>query len=71
MAHSYSDDFYFAVSRTNLDLRNWLTKYISPAEAENVSEEFVRAGTRLGLAEMIRGAPRPTAICTLRRRDCR
>ena len=34
----------------DLDLQDWLTKYIFPAEAKNVSEEFVRAGTRLGLA---------------------
>src|SRR6267142_2258462 len=39
----------------DMDLQEWLTKYIFPAEAKNVSEEFVRAGTRLGLAEMIRG----------------
>lgn len=39
----------------DLDLNEWLTKYIFPAEAKNVNEEFVRVGTRLGLAEMIRG----------------
>lgn len=39
----------------DLDLNDWLTKYIFPAEAKNVDEAFVRAGTRLGLAEMIRG----------------
>ncbi len=39
----------------DLDLNEWLTKYIFPAEARNVTEEFVRVGTRLGLAEMIRG----------------
>ncbi|MBC7909511.1 MAG: amidohydrolase [Pyrinomonadaceae bacterium] len=39
----------------DLDLNEWLTKYIFPAEAKNVTEEFVRVGTRLGLAEMIRG----------------
>lgn len=39
----------------DLDLQEWLTKYIFPAEAKNVTEEFVRVGTRLGLAEMIRG----------------
>src|SRR5919106_6945697 len=39
----------------DLDLQEWLTKYIFPAEAKNVTEAFVRAGTRLGLAEMIRG----------------
>src|SRR5262245_58173746 len=31
----------------DLDLQEWLTKYIFPAEAKNVTEDFVRAGTRL------------------------
>jgi 5-methylthioadenosine/S-adenosylhomocysteine deaminase len=39
----------------DLNLQEWLTKYIFPAEAKNVTREFVVAGTRLGLAEMIRG----------------
>jgi 5-methylthioadenosine/S-adenosylhomocysteine deaminase len=39
----------------DLDLQEWLTKHIFPAEAKNVNEEMVRIGTRLGLAEMIRG----------------
>jgi len=33
----------------------WLQKSIFPAEAKNVSPAFVRAGTRLACAEMIRG----------------
>ncbi|HEV2718389.1 MAG TPA: amidohydrolase, partial [Thermoanaerobaculia bacterium] len=36
------------------DLMDWLTHYIFPAEAKNVSPDFVRWGTRLGAAEMIR-----------------
>jgi 5-methylthioadenosine/S-adenosylhomocysteine deaminase len=47
----------------DLDLQDWLTKYIFPAEARNVSEEFVRAGARLGLAEMIRGGT--TTYCDM------
>jgi 5-methylthioadenosine/S-adenosylhomocysteine deaminase len=47
----------------DLDLQEWLTKYIFPAEAKNVTEAFVRAGTRLGLAEMIRGGT--TAYCDM------
>ncbi len=39
----------------DLELHQWLTEYIFPAEARNVTEAFVRAGTRLGLAELIRG----------------
>jgi 5-methylthioadenosine/S-adenosylhomocysteine deaminase len=47
----------------DLDLQEWLTKYIFPAEAKNVTEEFVRVGTRLGLAEMIRGGT--TTYCDM------
>ena len=47
----------------DLDLQEWLTKYIFPAEAKNVTEEFVRAGAQLGLAEMIRGGT--TTYCDM------
>jgi 5-methylthioadenosine/S-adenosylhomocysteine deaminase len=47
----------------DLDLQEWLTKYIFPAEGKNVNEAFVRAGTRLGLAEMIRGGT--TTYCDM------
>jgi 5-methylthioadenosine/S-adenosylhomocysteine deaminase len=47
----------------DLDLQEWLTKYIFPAEAKNVTEDFVRTGTRLGLAEMIRGGT--TTYCDM------
>lgn len=47
----------------DLDLQDWLTKYIFPAEAKNVNETFVRAGTRLGLAEFIRGGT--TTFCDM------
>ncbi len=47
----------------DLDLQEWLTRYIFPAEAKNVDEAFVRAGTRLGLAEMIRGGT--TTYCDM------
>jgi 5-methylthioadenosine/S-adenosylhomocysteine deaminase len=36
-------------------LDDWLQKYIFPAEARNVDEEFVFWGTRLGVLEMLRG----------------
>jgi 5-methylthioadenosine/S-adenosylhomocysteine deaminase len=35
------------------DLMDWLTHYIFPAEAKNVSADFVKWGTRLAAAEMI------------------
>ena len=47
----------------DLDLQEWLTKYIFPAEAQNVDEDFVRVGTRLGLAELIRGGT--TTFCDM------
>src|SRR3989441_1801672 len=47
----------------DLDLQEWLNKYIFPAEAKNVTEDFVRVGTRLGLAEMIRGGT--TTYCDM------
>ena len=47
----------------DLDLQEWLTKYIFPAEAKNVTEDFVRVGARLGLAEMIRSGT--TTYCDM------
>lgn len=47
----------------DLDLQEWLTKYIFPAEAKNVTEDFVRTGAQLGLAEMIRGGT--TTYCDM------
>ena len=48
---------------SDLDLNDWLTKYIFPAEARNVNEEFVRVGTQLALAESIRGGV--TTVCDM------
>src|SRR6266571_6679597 len=39
----------------DLRLQDWLEKYIFPAEAKNVSPEFVRWGTKLTCAEMLLG----------------
>jgi 5-methylthioadenosine/S-adenosylhomocysteine deaminase len=36
-------------------LQDWLTNYIFPAEAKNVTPDFVRWGTRLGCLEMLLG----------------
>jgi 5-methylthioadenosine/S-adenosylhomocysteine deaminase len=36
-------------------LNDWLQKYIFPAEARNVTPDFVLWGTRLGVLEMLRG----------------
>ena len=39
----------------DLKLQDWLEKFIFPAEAKNVTPEFVRWGTRLGCLEMLLG----------------
>lgn len=39
----------------DVPLETWLRKYIFPAEARNVDEGFVRAGTRLAVLEMMLG----------------
>src|ERR1700674_5658037 len=41
--------------KDDVTLEEWLTKSIFPAEAKNVTEDFVRWGTRLAAAEQIRG----------------
>lgn len=61
--HTHIPMVLFRGLADDLDLQDWLTKYIFPAEAKNVSEDFVRAGTRLGLAEMIRGGT--TTYCDM------
>lgn len=61
--HTHVPMVLFRGISDDLDLNDWLTKYIFPAEAKNVTEPFVRAGTRLGLAEMIRGGT--TTYCDM------
>lgn len=62
-AHTHVPMSLFRGIADDLDLQEWLTKFIFPAEARNVDEAFVRAGTRLGLAEMIRGGT--TTFCDM------
>jgi len=45
------------------DLMDWLTNYIFPAEAKNVDRDFVKWGTRLAAAEMIRSGT--TTFCDM------
>src|SRR5688572_7117482 len=61
--HTHVPMVLFRGISDDLDLNEWLTKFIFPAEAKNVDEAFVRAGTRLGLAEMIRGGT--TTYCDM------
>ena len=61
--HTHVPMVLFRGLADDLDLQEWLTKYIFPAEARNVTEQFVRVGARLGLAEMIRGGT--TTYCDM------
>src|SRR5215212_7885223 len=61
--HTHVPMVLFRGLADDLDLQEWLTKYIFPAEAKNVTEDFVRIGARLGLAEMIRGGT--TTFCDM------
>lgn len=54
-AHTHIPMVLYRGIADDLDLQEWLQKYIFPAEAKNTTREFVVAGTRLGLIEMIRG----------------
>lgn len=45
------------------ELDDWLHNYIFPAEAKNVTADFVTAGSRLAMAEMIRGGT--TTFCDM------
>ena len=53
--HTHVPMVMFRGIADDLVLMEWLQKYIFPAEAKNVDEQFVRWGTRLGCLEMIRG----------------
>src|SRR5467141_3291443 len=53
--HTHVPMTLFRGIHDDVTLNDWLRKYIFPAEAKNVTEEFVRWGTRLAAAEQIRG----------------
>jgi 5-methylthioadenosine/S-adenosylhomocysteine deaminase len=53
--HTHVPMTLFRGLHDDVTLQDWLYKYIFPAEAKNVNEEFVRWGTRLAAAEQIRG----------------
>jgi 5-methylthioadenosine/S-adenosylhomocysteine deaminase len=52
--HTHVPMTLFRGLHDDVTLDDWLRKYIFPAEAKNVTEEFVRWGTRLAAAEQIR-----------------
>jgi 5-methylthioadenosine/S-adenosylhomocysteine deaminase len=51
--HTHAAMSLFRGIADDLRLQDWLEKFIFPAEAKNVSAEFVRWGTRLGCLEML------------------
>lgn len=53
-AHTHVPMTLFRGIADDRDLMDWLNNYIFPAEAKNVTREFVKWGTRLAAAEMIR-----------------
>jgi 5-methylthioadenosine/S-adenosylhomocysteine deaminase len=53
-AHTHAAMVLFRGVADDLRLMEWLTRYIFPAEAKNVSAPFVKAATRLAALEMIR-----------------
>lgn len=52
--HTHVPMTLFRGLHDDVTLTDWSYKYIFPAEAKNVNEEFVRWGTRLAAAEQIR-----------------
>jgi 5-methylthioadenosine/S-adenosylhomocysteine deaminase len=53
--HTHAAMSLFRGIADDLALDDWLHKYIFPAEARNVNEDFVVWGTRLSMLEMLRG----------------
>jgi 5-methylthioadenosine/S-adenosylhomocysteine deaminase len=51
--HTHAPMVMYRGLADDLALRDWLEKYIFPAEAKTVSPELVRVGTRLAALEMI------------------
>jgi 5-methylthioadenosine/S-adenosylhomocysteine deaminase len=53
--HTHAAMSLFRGIADDLRLQEWLEKYIFPAEAKNVTADFVRWGTRLACLEMLLG----------------
>jgi 5-methylthioadenosine/S-adenosylhomocysteine deaminase len=51
--HTHAPMTLFRGIADDRELMDWLTHFIFPAEAKNVTRDFVKAGTRLAAAEMI------------------
>ncbi|MGA8142739.1 MAG: amidohydrolase [Candidatus Acidiferrales bacterium] len=61
--HAHAGMSLFRGIADDLSLDEWLHKYIFPAEARNVTEDFVVWATRLSLLEMLRGGT--TTYCDM------
>ena len=61
--HAHAAMSLFRGIADDLPLDEWLKKYIFPAEARNVTEDFVVWATRLSLLEMLRGGT--TTYCDM------
>jgi 5-methylthioadenosine/S-adenosylhomocysteine deaminase len=61
--HAHAAMSLFRGIADDLSLDEWLNKYIFPAEARNVTEDFVVWATRLSLLEMLRGGT--TTYCDM------
>jgi 5-methylthioadenosine/S-adenosylhomocysteine deaminase len=53
--HTHAAMSLFRGIADDMKLQDWLEKFIFPAEAKNVTADFVRWGTRLGCLEMLLG----------------
>jgi 5-methylthioadenosine/S-adenosylhomocysteine deaminase len=62
-AHTHAAMTLFRGIADDRELMDWLNNYIFPAEAKNVDREFVKWGTRLAAAEMIRSGT--TTFCDM------
>lgn len=62
-AHTHVPMTLFRGIADDRELMDWLQNFIFPAEAKNVDREFVKWGTRLGAAEMIRSGT--TTFCDM------
>jgi 5-methylthioadenosine/S-adenosylhomocysteine deaminase len=54
-AHTHMAMSFLRGLAEDRSLQDWLQKFIFPAEARNVTPDFVKWGTKLSLLEMIRG----------------
>ena len=61
--HTHAAMVMFRGLGNDLNLMDWLQKYIFPAEGKTVSPEFVRVGTRLAALEMIQSGT--TTYCDM------